>query len=1172
MASLIDHLADVNYDEEISFVDPPPYDVRCAVCFEVFDDQREAYQTSCCGNHICCECNNGLRNDTCPFCRKAKFCTTSDKFFLRQVLSLQVECHNCKRGCPWTGELRALNQHIQETCKKNFAKCKYCQFQGPHKAFPKHIQVCTETPLACPNLCPFKQVKRKDLKRHLEQECSLRVVGVARNGVPHAANKCVQVAPLSVTMTNYSRYVRTGDIWYSPPFYTHENGYKLHLRVDADWYKKGYVSVLVCVLKGEHDRTLTWPLYCEVEVALYNWRTNKPLYSKVLYLPGDVFCSYSTINRPAAWGKGNVEFISHASLAHDLEKNTEYVQHDCLNFLVRKVTIIPAPPIPQLPRWVGDNCFVVPSFRSMKQKNLSFYGPPLYTHRGGYKICPRVDANGFGEGKGTHISVSCTVMSGENDDALSWPLSADVVITMFNWRENKQHRDYTIGFNKGPSNARATTVGMGKYGWGSPKFAAHSSLPYNSNTKTEFLKEDCLIFKITSIAVYTTENVIVVKLPSWINPATGSLYPCFTLSDFAKRKAIGNEYYSNPFYSHHNGYKMQLHVYAAKDQNNIGMFVFLMKGPTDDQLQWPFRGDVVVELVNWRSDRGHHSKITSFSFNCTPTACARVMDGERSPTSWGYEYFIPHSSLPYNAQTGTEYLQNDCLHFRVKEVAVYSTPLMYKVPLWQNYHSISPSFQFTLNSFSKRKQLRSDYIGPAFYTHRGGYRMRLKVTASRNDQSNHIALYAQLLKGENDATLSWPLTANIVVELLNWRQDGNHHSYNIGLTERLPSCHNCRVTEKDSADSWGTHEFIAYRSLPYNHSTNTEYLQDDCLCFRVKKLMAYSTSLARKVPRWQMRNPSNFFEFTVTDVSERMQFDNCFYSPSFSASNYKMCLSVYVGGNKSAKDRNVSIYASMLKGEHDETLEWPFCGDITVQVLNWSGDHGHYKKVISLNDLAKPTADIIEPEGYGVANFMPISTLFSSYLEEGCMRIQVSNIALYNTPLRFKTPRWQGRWSASSDCPCAFTATGFSNRMINGTRCDGPPFYTHKRGYKMRLEVRPEQSGADKGNLSIYARLLQGEHDSSLKWPMNVDLTVQLVNWAKNASHITKIIKFGSAGLEYRTRVQESGGAASCSWGFGKFCSLGTLYTRLHNVEYVEEDCIRIQVKGVIIHSRGGIF
>ncbi len=1150
-------------DDEISFVDQPPFDVKCPVCFEIFED---AHQTSCCGNHVCSQCSSQLKKKSnCPFCREPNFTATSDKFFARQVLSLQVECYNSKRGCPWTGDLRALKQHIEETCTKSFAKCKHCSLKCPHNAFSEHVHVCVETPLPCPNKCPAKTAKRKDFKRHLEQECPLRVV---TGGI--FANQRIQVAPLAVTMTNYSQYVRTGNMWYSPPFYTHKNGYKVCLRVDANWYRKGNISVLVCVLKGEYDKVLSWPLHAMVEVALYNWKTNEPLYSKVLYLPGDFFCSANTTDVPHSWGKGSVDFIKHGSLASELSL---YVQHDCLSFQIKRVTIVKAPAIPNLPRWAGDKCFVAPSFRSMKQKDLIFYGPQIAmpTNKGSYKICPRIDPNGYSAGKGSHVSVSCALMKGEDDDALSWPIEADIIVEMVNWRENKNHKSHTISLNQGAnikSVSRVPITGVAEIAWGGPTFATHSSLSHNPTTNTQYLNQDCLLFRVQSYALYS-DKVSATRLPAWVNPAVGSPYPCFTVSEFTKRKAFKNYYYSNPFFSHRDGYKMQVRVDAAKGQN-VSLYLYLMKGPNDDQLLWPFRGDVVIELVNWQRDKDHHRKLISLSSKCTNTVCDRVMSGDRGIHYWGYDSFVSHNSLPFNAETGTEYLQNDCLHFRVKEVAVFSTATLYKVPMWQNYHSLPPYFQFTVNNFTRRKSLNNSYYSPALYTHRGGYKIRFEVDP--REQGQCITLYARVLKGENDATLGWPLCVDIVVELLNWREDRNHHSHTISLHERLSIKYSGRVEVGDSAENaWGTGSFISYSSLPYNHSTNTEYLNSDCLCFRVKKIVAYSATLTAKVPRWQPRNePASF---TITDVAERRDSGNTYYSPPFYAAKYKMCLSVDVGGNGAQKGKHVSVYACLLKGEHDDTLEWPFLGDITVQVLNWQRDRGHFQNVLSLDEGSQNNGRVMteatEPAGYGEPKYMPISTLFSHYLEDQCMRMRVSKVLCYNTPLRFKTPSWQGRWNPSlSNSLIEFTITHFSGRLASGSTYYSPPFYTHNKGYKMRLEIKAQGTEEDKGNMSLYARLMAGENDDSLKWPMNVDLTVEMVNWTRNSVHVLKIIKFGNASMKARSQVPKRDETASGSWGFGKFCSHATMFDRRRNVEYVQEDCVCIRVKGALIHSQ----
>lgn len=111
----------------------------------------------------------------------------------------------------------------------------------------------------------------------------------------------------------------------------------------------------------------------------------------------------------------------------------------------------------------------------------------------------------------------------------------------------------------------------------------------------------------------------------------------------------------------------------------------------------------------------------------------------------------------------------------------------------------------------------------------------------------------------------------------------------------------------------------------------------------------------------------------------------------------------------------------------------------------------------------------------------------------------------------------------SSHMLIAFTITGIRS-IANDSTFYSPPFYTHRKGYKMRLEVGPAgdtEEDQGEGNMSAHVRLLEGEYDSSLKWPIDVDLTVQVINWAKNSSHLRQIIHFGKAHMDARTRVTE---------------------------------------------------
>ena len=67
---------------------------------------------------------------------------------------------------------------------------------------------------------------------------------------------------------------------------------------------------------------------------------------------------------------------------------------------------------------------------------------------------------------------------------------------------------------------------------------------------------------------------------------------------------------SKPFYTGPKGYKMCLGVFPGGNGdgkgNSISVFIHMMKGECDSELKWPFRGSVVVELLNQMADHTHH--------------------------------------------------------------------------------------------------------------------------------------------------------------------------------------------------------------------------------------------------------------------------------------------------------------------------------------------------------------------------------------------------------------------------------------------------------------------------------------------------------------------------------------------------------------------------------------
>ena len=147
------------------------------------------------------------------------------------------------------------------------------------------------------------------------------------------------------------------------------------------------------------------------------------------------------------------------------------------------------------------------------------------------------------------------------------------------------------------------------------------------------------------MAVYSTP--LLPKIPAWQDPLTASQSLCeFTVTDFSKHKQFNNERYSPPFYTHPQGYKMCLEVHANGEGSGEGthfsVFAYLMKGEHDDQLQWPFEGNFIIELLNWREDKGHHKMTLTISKN-EDFVC--VTEGEYRNNS-GYPQFIPTLPCP----------------------------------------------------------------------------------------------------------------------------------------------------------------------------------------------------------------------------------------------------------------------------------------------------------------------------------------------------------------------------------------------------------------------------------------------------------------------------------------------------------------------------------------------
>lgn len=108
---------------------------------------------------------------------------------------------------------------------------------------------------------------------------------------------------------------------------------------------------------------------------------------------------------------------------------------------------------------------------------------------------------------------------------------------------------------------------------------------------------------------------------------------------------------------------------GAKDGRgtHVSVFIHLLPGGSGKNFRLPFRGHVTIELLNQIEDNGHLQMILRYdqTRDTNTTANAEISRG------LGYAKFVSHAQL-HEPTDGMnyQYLKDDCLFFRVKNVKV----------------------------------------------------------------------------------------------------------------------------------------------------------------------------------------------------------------------------------------------------------------------------------------------------------------------------------------------------------------------------------------------------------------------------------------------------------------------------------------------------------------------
>ncbi len=103
----------------------------------------------------------------------------------------------------------------------------------------------------------------------------------------------------------------------------------------------------------------------------------------------------------------------------------------------------------------------------------------------------------------------------------------------------------------------------------------------------------------------------------------------------------------------------------------------------------------------------------------------------------------------------------------------------------------------------------------------------------------------------------------------------------------------------------------------------------------VSTLKAENISLKQQIEAGALQQLPPFY-FTVQNYEQCKEENRVIMSPPFYSypRGYKMCLEIHPNGYKSGKNTHLALFVSIMRGEFDDMLEWPFTGRVPIDIYS----------------------------------------------------------------------------------------------------------------------------------------------------------------------------------------------------------------------------------------------
>jgi len=474
--------------QEYDLVEEPPQEYFCPVTLELLRDPK---QTECCGHHLSAEVVSRLQREgkSCPLCKDPNFTVTNDKYFKRKVNELRVRCPHKRNGCEWVGELGNLDLH-SNSCPKRPWQCKYCDFKGTYDVgTTDHLPNCTRYPEPCPNQCEIGTVPRCDMEKHLTQcplqlvECEFAQAGcqvrVPRRDLARHMEEWGQHHLLSMSLLNFSltrelhqkMAEKDQQIAELQEQLQHQNS-KLEKQIqDLQEQTEKQLQTQLEDLQQKQARQIAG-MQEKLEQKLTDQR--KEIKQQIMGVQEQLEQKLTEQRKETEEQISGLE-TQLQNENKNLQQQVGEIQEQgkqiylCLGFSHLDITLT--------------------QFSKHKASGRTgrWRSDPFYSHTGGYKFQLGIDTNGYEEAEGTHITADLWSMSGEYDDKLPWPIQITAHLQLLNQRGDHGHMVAHLNCR---NDKRTSYMEIAQ------RFIAHSELGYNAAKGTQYLKDDCLYFRL----------------------------------------------------------------------------------------------------------------------------------------------------------------------------------------------------------------------------------------------------------------------------------------------------------------------------------------------------------------------------------------------------------------------------------------------------------------------------------------------------------------------------------------------------------------------------------------------------------------------------------------------------------------------------------------------------